>query len=157
MVFSLQNISKNLFSNKYLTIVLILLIFLGISIYVYYTYVLPKLDKKYVDNKEYVEDADDKNKKKVADLYYFYTTWCPYCKKARPEWDAIKDQHKEKNINGWSINFIEIDCEEQDEVAGKFGVDEYPTIKLIRGNQIVEYDAKPNRDTINEFLNKMLK
>ena len=156
MLFSLRNVTKNLFSNKYLTIILIILIFLGISIYVYYTYVLPKLDKKYVDNKEYVEDVGDKNKKKVADLYYFYTTWCPYCKKARPEWDAIKDQYKEKNINGWSIIFIEIDCEEQDEVAAKFGVDEYPTIKLIRENQIVEYDAKPNRDTINEFLNKML-
>ena len=154
MVFSLQNITKNLFSNKYLTIVLILLIFLGISIYVYYTYVLPKLDKKYVDNKEYVEEVEEK---KVADLYYFYTTWCTYCKKARPEWDAIKDKYKGKKINGWSINFIEIDCEEQDEVAGKFGVDAYPTIKLIRGNQIVEYDAKPNRDTINEFLNKMVK
>ena len=153
MVFSLQNITKNLFSNKYLTIVLILLIFLGISIYVYYTYVLPKLDKKYVDNKEYVEEVEEK---KVADLYYFYTTWCPYCKKARPEWDAFKDEYKDKTVKGWKINFIEIDCEEQDEVASKFGVNEYPTIKLIRNDQIIEYDAKPKAETLMEFINKML-
>ena len=157
MVETLMDSIKKVFSNQYSTIIIMLMVFLGISVFVYYTYVLPKLDKKYVDNKEYVEGEESSNKeKKVADLYYFYTTWCPFCKKARPEWDAIKEEYKNEKVNGWSINFIEIDCEEQDEVAGKFGVDEYPTIKLIRNNQIVQYDARPNRDTLVEFLNKML-
>ena len=153
MTEKLLNNITNLISNKYLTILFIILLFLGISVYVYYTYVLPKIDKKYVDNKEYVEKDESK---KVADIYYFYTTWCPYCKKARPEWDAFKDEYKDKTVKGWKINFIEIDCEEQDEVASKFGVNEYPTIKLIRNDQIIEYDAKPKAETLMEFINKML-
>ena len=32
----------------------------------------------------------------------------------------------------------------------------YPTIKLVDNNKIIEYDAKPELDTLHQFLNTSL-
>jgi hypothetical protein len=32
----------------------------------------------------------------------------------------------------------------------------FPTIKLMYGNQIIEYDAKPSKETLLEFVNSAL-
>ena len=37
-------------------------------------------------------------------IMYFYTDWCPYCKKAEPEWEKFKQYVK--NINNTKIIFI---------------------------------------------------
>ena len=51
---------------------------------------------------------------------------------------------------------MEIDCDKDTAIAEKFKVEGYPTIKLVRGNQVIEYDAKPDIDTLNQFLNASL-
>ena len=92
----------------------------------------------------------------VADLYFFYTTWCPHCKKSMPIWKSLKDELENKEFKGVTINFIEVDCDKDTALAEKFNVQGYPTIKLVRGNQVIEYDAKPNKDNLMEFLNTSL-
>jgi|TARA_B110000285_G_C15033091_1_gene567788 thioredoxin-like negative regulator of GroEL len=59
-------------------------------------------------------------------------------------------------VNGTKIKFIEIDCDKETAVAEKFKVEGYPTIKLVNKNQIIEYDAKPDLDTLRLFLEKSL-
>ena len=59
-------------------------------------------------------------------------------------------------FHGVTINFIEVDCDKDTALAEKFNVQGYPTIKLVRGNQVIEYDAKPNKDNLMEFLNTSL-
>ena len=41
-------------------------------------------------------------------------------------------------------------------VTTEFNVEGYPTIKLLKDGQIIEYDAKPSKDTLNQFLNTVL-
>ena len=50
------------------------------------------------------------------------------------------------------INFYEVDCDKDTDTADKFNVKGFPTIKLVRGNQVVEYDAKPDKKTLMEFV-----
>ena len=50
----------------------------------------------------------------VVEVYYFYTTWCPYCVKARPEWDKFKKFWENKKKNGYIINCTEIDCDKNE-------------------------------------------
>jgi hypothetical protein len=38
----------------------------------------------------------------------------------------------------------------------KYKIEGYPTIKLLKDGQIIEYDAKPTKDTIIQFLNSVL-
>ena len=49
-----------------------------------------------------------------------------------------------------------MDCDANPEIADKFKVEGYPTIKLVKGNQIVEFDAKPDVKTLEQFLSNVL-
>ena len=139
---------KSLLSNKKTIIILVCsLIFIVASYFVYQKYVTPRLMQKYVDNKEFThqnENTDEMDK--MSDLYFFYTSWCPHCKTAFPIWKELQT----KNLK--NINFIEVDCDEDTETADKFKIEGYPTIKLVKDNKIIEYDAKPDVDTLLRFI-----
>jgi thioredoxin-like negative regulator of GroEL len=61
-----------------------------------------------------------------------------------------------KDINGMTLNFVEVDCDKDTETSDKFNVKGFPTIKLVKGNQIIEYDAKPSVVNLIEFVNTSL-
>ena len=132
--------------------IFIILIFALIALYYYKSKIFPQLEKKFAENREFVpEDQEDK----IATLYYFYTTWCPLSKKANPEWQALQKETNGvvKNVN---IIFKEVDCDENVALADDFSVNGYPTIKLVYNDKTYEYDAKPNKDTLLQFLNSVL-
>lgn len=151
---SLKSLIDNLKNlNKPLMIFIILFV-IATFVYVYYNQIKPLRINNYKPNKEFVGHKDDYEKQ--VDLYYFYTTWCPYCKKSKPEWDSIKEEYKIKKINGYTINFIEIDCDEDSVTADKFDIEGYPSIKLVKGKQIIEYNAKVDRVSLDLFLKEMI-
>ena len=149
-----KGFSKMLNYKMFLMILLVSIIFIIAAIYTYKQYVTPRTSPTYVANKEYMTEEPDASK--VVDLYFFYTNWCPHCKTAKPIWHSFKEEIGGNKVKGYKINFIEVDCEKETSVADKFNVVGYPTIKLIKGNEIVEYDAKPDKATLLEFLDSSL-
>lgn len=151
----------SIFSNKkFLAILLVAVLFIAAAIYTYRNYVRPRMDAAYVPNKEFIQQEDaDANSGYGADLYYFYTEWCPHCKKARPTIVKLKEYIESKGgaINGVKVHVIEVDCEKDTATADKFKVEGYPTIKLAYQNKVIEYDAKPQMDTLIQFLETSLK
>jgi thiol-disulfide isomerase/thioredoxin len=146
----------NLFYNKNFLIILgLVVVFIILAIYIYREYVIPRMNPDYVANKEFINQSQQDGSKEVADLYLFYTTWCPHCKTTKPIWEKLKQQVGD-GVNGVKINFIEVDCDKDTDTATKFKVEGYPTIKMVRDNQVIEYDAKPNLDTLTQFLNTSL-
>jgi len=141
-------------SNKHFFMILIItIIFLVAAIYVYRRYVTPRINPEYIANSEFLPEG---KKTDVADLYFFYTTWCPHCKTSMPIWTNLKEELDNKEFKGVTLNFVEVDCDKEPALAEKFNVEGYPTIKLVKGNQVIEYDAKPSKDTLMEFLNTSL-
>ena len=69
-------------------------------------------------------------------------------------------QYENKTINGYQIVFTEEDCSEEtpevEKLMNQYSIEGYPTIKLIKDGQIIEYDAKPSKETLNKFLNTVL-
>ena len=55
-------------------------------------------------------------------------------------------------LNGKTLNFKEVDCEKNESKADQFNIEGYPTIKLVKGNQVIDYDAKPEMKSLTEFL-----
>ena len=106
-------------------------------------------------NSEFSPEGTNKPTERVT-LYFFYTDWCPHCKKSKPIWNSLKEELENKEFKGVNINFVEVDCDKDAALAEQFNVQGYPTIKLVKGNQIIEYDAKPSRDTLMEFLQTSL-
>ena len=109
-------------------------------------------------NREHI--PKDINSNKTATLMLFYVDWCPHCKTAKPEWDSLKAEYDNKTINGYNLSLIEYNCtnesEETSQLMDKYNIEGYPTIKLVKDNQIIEYDAKPTKSTMEQFLNTVL-
>lgn len=129
-----------------------------ISIYCYKTYVAPSLKPAYKANREPTGDGGDSGKQ--AELMFFYVDWCPHCKTAKPIWEELKAEYENKTINGYRILFTEINCTnettEVEKMMDKYKIEGYPTIKLLKDGQVIEYDAKPSKATLDQFLNTVL-
>ena len=95
-----------------------------------------------------------------AELMFFYTDWCPHCKTAKPVWNEIKSEYENKTINGYTVVFTEINCTEEnaevEKMMNQYKIEGYPTIKLLKDGQVIEYDAKPSKETLEQFLNTVL-
>jgi thiol-disulfide isomerase/thioredoxin len=134
------------------------ILFVIIAVFIYYQYVKPSLNPTYTANseKKYGEGGSTRE----AELLFFYTDWCPHCKTAKPDWAEVKAEYENKTINGYHIIFTEVNCTnesaEVEQLMDKYKIEGYPTIKLLKDGQIIEYDAKPSKDTIIQFLNTVL-
>tara|TARA_Y100000591_G_C21407599_1_gene485921 strand:+ start:106 stop:606 length:501 start_codon:yes stop_codon:yes gene_type:complete len=143
---------QNLLSNKHwqALIAVMMCIFVILAYYMYKTYYLPIKNKTYVENKEYLKGEYHEG----LELMYFYTDWCPHCKKARPIWDTFKQDpiFEGGKYKGTSVIFVEINCDENPKIADEYKITGYPTIKLIKGNKVIEYDAQPDITTLKQFV-----
>jgi len=147
-----SKLNKVAVNKQSLVILFVIVLFLIATLYVYRRYISQKISKKYVANNEFVQDG----KVESADIYFFYTTWCPHCKTAKPIWNDFKTEMTGKTVNGVTLNFFEVDCDKDQATSDKFNVKGFPTIKLVKGNQIIEYDAKPSKVNLIEFVNTSL-
>ena len=95
-----------------------------------------------------------------AIIILFSVDWCPHCKTAKPEWEQAKQELNGKVINGYTVVFNEVDCTSESAEVEKqieqYKITGYPTIKLLKDGQVIEYDAKPTKATIINFLNTVL-
>jgi len=130
-------------------------LFVILAILYYYYYVVPQ--SKFQVN---ANAQNSNNPTSTAELLFFYADWCPHCKTAKPIWNDLKAQYQNKTINGYQVIFTEINCSEEtaevDKMMNQYNVEGYPTIKLLKDGQIIEYDAKPSKDTLTQFLNTVL-
>lgn len=146
------------FSMTTVTYIAAAILFIVIAVFVYYQYVKPALSPTYTTNSE--KKHGENGNTNEAELMFFYTDWCPHCKTAKPDWAEVKAEYENKTINGYHIIFTEINCTtesaEVEQLMNKYSIEGYPTIKLLKDGQIIEYDAKPSKDTIIQFLNTVL-
>lgn len=129
------------------TVFIALLLFIGYLIY--------KQSKKGVKT-----ETMNNGTPKEAEIILFYVDWCPHCKTAKPEWEQVKQELNGKLVNGYTVVFTEIDCTSEsadvEKMITKYKIVGYPTIKLLKDGQVIEYDAKPTKATIINFLNTVL-
>jgi len=115
--------------------------------------------KKFFSDSQGVTPAPDgigATDDKVAQLFLFKVDWCPHCKKATPVFDEVEKELNGLPINGYTVTFKTVDCEAEPDMADKFKIEGYPTVKLVKDGQVIEYDAKPEKDKIMEFLETVL-
>ena len=121
---------------------------------VYYFYIMPKSKPNYTAVEGFAQED------KSAELLFFYADWCPHCKTAKPAWAEIVSKYENTPINGYKVVFTEINCttetDEIGEMMNKYKIEGFPTLKLLKDGQIIEYDAKPTKETLDEFLNTVL-
>uniref|UniRef100_A0A6C0JF24 Thioredoxin domain-containing protein n=1 Tax=viral metagenome TaxID=1070528 RepID=A0A6C0JF24_9ZZZZ len=147
-------------STTTIIVIIAVVLFIILAIYYYYNHVSPKLKTSYHANREGEFGSSESGPTKQAELMLFYADWCPHCKTAKPIWNDLKTQYQNKTINGYQVIFTDVNCStesaETEQMMNKYNIEGFPTIKLLKDGQIIEYDAKPTKETLNEFLNTVL-
>ena len=141
-------------SPSTIAIVLFVVVLISIGIYYYFKMVSPKLKPSYKANNEILYNGDNNNQ---AEIILFYVDWCPHCKTAKPEWDNFKNQVQGTTINGHVVVCTEINCTNEtpeiESMVKQYKIEGYPTIKLVKDGQIIDFEAKPTQTTLTQFVN----
>lgn len=160
-MFKYNNLPKSRVLIKYIAIAVVVVLLLGSAYYVYKNYLQERLYPSYVANKEFVDDDTPGSQKPVAELIMFTVDWCPHCKKAKPTWEKFKADYNGKSLHNYEIVVTTVNCTNEDDInvknmLNKYKIDGYPTIKLLKGDEVFNYDAKPSYDTLEQFLSSVL-
>ena len=89
-------------------------------------------------------------------LVMFYADWCGHCKKLKPIWDETSKEVNE--ADGSSVKMIKVNCGEPNknethkEIMKKYEIAGYPTIKLIEGTTVTEYEGERSKKGMLSFL-----
>jgi len=149
-------------NSKYIMYALVAIAFLAVSYWAYTTYVGPlfsdfNFNVKQGSSKTQNEDgSQDMSSAPTAEIYLFKTDWCPHCKRAVPIFNSVKSKHQDTLVNGHRVIFRIVDCDTDPATAEKFNIEGYPTIKLVKGSEVIEFDAKPEEETIIQFMNTVI-
>jgi len=139
---------------KYIVGLIAAIIFGYAAIYGYNNYFVKKTENKFAN----VPNANRRNKEVI--VHFFHVDWCPHCKKALPEWDNFKKQFNNKEMNGYIVKCNEIDCtnetSEVQNMMNKFNIESYPTVKMVKDKNTIEFDSKISTNTLEHFVNSML-
>tara|TARA_B100000795_G_scaffold118869_1_gene88445 strand:+ start:1129 stop:1593 length:465 start_codon:yes stop_codon:yes gene_type:complete len=145
-------------SKKFLIIIVLISLFLGAAFYVYNNYIAPRLNPKFVSNREFTQQETVNN----TELYFMFAEWCPYSKKVMPIWDKLKEKYNRKKVNNYVVIFKELDGDKNEKDVDDFSkrfnkkIDGFPTIILIKQNEVIEFDAEPTEENLTAFIEKTL-
>ncbi|CAI5776210.1 protein disulfide-isomerase A4 [Podarcis lilfordi] len=82
-------------------------------------------------------------------LLEFYAPWCGHCKQFAPEYEKIAQALKE---NDPPIPVAKIDATAASTVSGRFDVSGYPTIKILKKGQPVDYEGSRTEAGIVDYM-----
>ena len=163
-IYNLKKKALDIMTNKQVIVILgISIIFIGVIFWVYGNYIAPKINPDYDANNEYIYDKNEKDIDKNVTITMFYTTWCPHCKVARADgggWNSSKNAIP--HINGYNIIWKEVDGEKEEKkmkaFEKKYGVeiDGYPSIFLVKDNNIIEFNSQINQKNLTAFISTSL-
>jgi thiol-disulfide isomerase/thioredoxin len=130
------------------------LLFILVSIFAYKKYAQDKMKKK-----PYHDVANANHNPQQVQILFFSTEWCPYCKKAQPEWD--KFTKKTDVVNNYKLICTKMDCTNGDDPdvktnIQKYDIQHYPTVKMLFKGDIIDFDSKITEETLTKFVNSIL-
>jgi hypothetical protein len=132
----------------------ILIIFIAGAYYVYNTFYAKK-QSAFSD----VANANRRNSEVI--IYMFHVDWCPHCKTALPEWSKFTNKYNGKEINGYVLNCVDVNSTDEKDtqvvaMLNKYSIESFPTIKMIKEGQVIEFDSKITDATLEKFVNTMV-
>lgn len=102
-------------------------------------------------------DVANHNNRRDVEIYLFYADWCPHCKKAKPEWNTFKSSYDGKEVNGFKIKCIGVDCTDgTSPYIQQYEVNGYPTLVLVKDGNKIAFDSKITTDNLTTFVNTVL-
>ena len=90
---------------------------------------------------------------RLSPLAEFYAPWCGHCKSLAPEWATAAGKTRKLNP---SCILAKVDADEHKELAERYGVASYPTIKVFKGGKATDYAGPREAKGIFQYVKKAL-
>nr|CAB3243672.1 endoplasmic reticulum resident protein 44-like [Phallusia mammillata] len=89
----------------------------------------------------------------------FYADWCRFSRMLAPIFEEGSNLVKKDYPDPGMVVFAKVDCDSQPDIAQKYHVNKYPTMKLFRGGQLVkrEYRGQRSAENLADFIRQQLK
>ena len=124
-----------------------------IAIYYFATGIIP--GARSIVTSPPIEGAVDENS---AKFMFFYTPWCPWCKKAQQPWASMKELLKNSRYTygGKNVSLEEINCDGDKGKAALYKIVGYPTFKVETDKTVTEFSGQPTVTNFRNFLKEVL-
>jgi thiol-disulfide isomerase/thioredoxin len=162
MATPLSVIFLNFWNPKKLTFWILFLVLLLICGAVY---VITKNKYRIQNNKEITNIPNAQGTGGDVNIMFFTVDWCPHCKNAKNPWEDFKIAYHGKKVKGRNIRCDTYNVTD-DKVNGKpnpaiefrnkYKVDSYPTIKMLKDGQVIDFDAKVTTYALERFVEDMI-
>jgi len=135
-------------------------VFIFAGVYGYTNFYLPWLSSKRYSDVANTDPTANGNGGDVT-IYFFSADWCPHCKTATPEWQNFSHNYNGKEVNGYVISCVNINCSNDKdpkvvEYVKKYKIEGYPTIKMVKENKVIDFDAKVTNSALESFVENMV-
>ncbi|CAK9086937.1 Protein disulfide-isomerase 2 (PDI 1) (Prolyl 4-hydroxylase subunit beta-2) [Durusdinium trenchii] len=98
-------------------------------------------------------DFDDHVAKHKYVLLEAYAPWCGHCKQLAPEYEKAAEHFAGVEVEG-GLSLVAVDATEHKEIASRFGVQGFPTLKWIVNGEASDYGGGRQKDDIVAWINK---
>jgi thiol-disulfide isomerase/thioredoxin len=138
-----------------------IVVLLGMALVLVLIYYYIYMDNQMLHVESFTADQLDVKSDEVV-LGLFYADWCPHCVRFKPEWEAMKSNiNNSKTRSGKKVRMVNVNCETNKAMATKYGIDGYPTIKVItldsksKKEIVDDYDGQRTEDALKQFLKSL--
>jgi len=140
-------------SKKFYIWVALFLVLISIAVFYAFKYLYnpSQVNNKYKNVANMPKDGNS-----AITVYFFFADWCPHCRAAKPEWNIFQSEYNGKTVNDKIIHCEMVDCSDgTDERISKYDIQGFPTVKMINGADVIDFDSKVTSSALEKFVNNM--
>jgi thiol-disulfide isomerase/thioredoxin len=157
--------------RRYYTPILILCLLAGFGYIAYYIYTNFKKKREKIKGNDDPANLAGGNTVDT-ELTLYYTDWCPHSKAIMPEWNLFKQEYNNKEINGYKLLVRDVNLSNEDgskdgdddyissaetkAIIEKAKIEEYPTVKLLKNDETINFDAKITVNNLEQMVDTIL-
>lgn len=101
-----------------------------------------------------LEPLIEKSNSEKIKVYNFNTSWCGYSVKFQPIWNTFCDSVKDND----TVQTYDIKCDDENNknLCNKFNVPGYPSVIIVRNNELIPYIGPRTVNGLNEMVNNIM-